>query len=489
MRTSIKATLAFSFVASAALAAPRSTPLGDDDDHYVAIKCGKLVTGTGEEKEKVTLLLKNGKVELIGEKVELPHPCEVVDASKLVVMPGFTHVYSRLSLLDYQRNGMRADLKVADEFLPAPDAFDAALANGFTTVQLVAPGTSGITGRCMVVRTADVGGGLVVKSEGALKASLLSPAIDRRVLSESLAAAKREIEKVEKARADFEAKKKAAQEAEAKKKEEEAKKQQQGAPQGAPSPQPNPAPPPPSPPPHDVHPSRDGEPPNGPPQNAPAPPKEEQFQPPPIAPPLQPLVDLIQKKPGAFAMVRLGGSSTYLHYLEATKDFEIAHVLYPEVTRALGRPQAFFGVSGTDLQWTAKKFGENKELVVLAPYLSYSQGSVDFVNVPRLMVEAGARLALTPANDSADELGAWRFNVNELVKGGLKRADAIAAITKNAAEAIGMSDRLGTLEVGKDGDLVILSGDPFDVQSSVERVLIEGKTVWTREKSGAKARS
>jgi len=99
------------------------------------------------------------------------------------------------------------------------------------------------------------------------------------------------------------------------------------------------------------------------------------------------------------------------------------------------------------------------------------------------MVEAGARVALTPSNDTSDELNAWRFNVGELVKGGLKRADAIAAMTKNAAEAVGMADRLGTLEPGKDANLLFLSGDPFDVQTTVERVVIEGKVVFTRPKT------
>ena len=140
-------------------------------------------------------------------------------------MPGHLHLHSRLSLLDYQRGGVRADLRVADEFLPAPGAFDAALQAGFTTLQLVAPGTSGIPGRCMVIRTADLGAGFAVDDDGAVKVNLINPAQDRRVFGEALSAAKREIEKVDKARADFEAKKKAAQEAEQKKKEEEAKKQ------------------------------------------------------------------------------------------------------------------------------------------------------------------------------------------------------------------------------------------------------------------------
>lgn len=463
----------------AAFTRPAAAGGDDGDAHYVAIKCGRVILGTGEEKENVTILVKNGKVEAIGEKVELPRPCKVVDASKLVAMPGHIAPHSRMSLSDYQRSGARADLKVSDEFLPTADAFDAALAAGFTTLQLVPPGAGGIPGRAMLVRTADVGAGFVVQADGAVKANLLLPAQDRRMLNDALNGAKREIEKVDKARADFEAKKKAAEEQ--KKKEEEAKKQAPATPPNAPPGQPPNPQPTPNPPKGEEPPKPDGK----PPESKPAEPKPpEEFQPPPIAPPLQPFVDLIQKKPGALLFVRLGGGTTYLHFLEATKDFEIAHVLMADVTPARGRPQAFFGVPGTDLHWAAKSFGEHKELVVVAPYLSYVQGAVDFVNVPEKLLEAGARVAFTPQNDAPDEFNFFRFNANEVIKGGMKRADAIAAMTKNAAEAIGAQDRLGTLETGKDANLVLLSGDPFDVQTKVEQVVIEGEVAWTREKKG-----
>jgi len=461
----------------AALLTPAPARAADGDDKYVAIRCGKLITGTGEEKSNVTLLLKNGKVDLIGEKVDLPHPCEVIDASKMVVMPGHVHAHSRLSLLDFQRQGMRADLKVADEFFPAAGAFDAALSAGFTTLQLVAPGNSGIPGRCMVVRTADTGHGFAIDDDGAVKANLLSPAQDRRILAEALVGAKREIEKQEKAKADFEAKKKAAEEQ--KKKEEEAKKQQgapQGQPQGNPQGGPAPTPPPGNP--------KAGDPPK---QEPPKPEekKDEVFQPPPIPPQLQPFVDLVQKKPGATLFVKLGAATTWLHFVEATKEFDVAHVIYPEIARAAGFPQAFSGVPGTDLHWVAKEIGEKKELVVLAPWMSYIQGSIDLVNVPAKFIEAGARVALTPANDAPDTLASFRWQVAELVKNGMKRADAIAALTKNAAEAAGVGDKVGTIEPGKEANVIVLTADPFDVQAVVDRVLVEGRVVWTR----AKARS
>jgi imidazolonepropionase-like amidohydrolase len=484
MRTVHRGTIAALPLALVAAASIAHGATSDDDDRWVAVKCGKLITGVpGEEKEKVTLLVKNGKVEAVGEKVDLPFPCEVIDASGMTVMPGHVHVHSRLSLLDYMRGGMRADVKVADEFFPTADAFDVALAAGFTTLQLAPPGTAGIPGRCLVIRTADVGAGLVVDEDGAVKANLLNPAQDRRMLADSLNGAKKEIEKAEKARADFDAKKKAAEEQ--KKKEEEAKKQQ-GAPAPGAPPQGPPGQPPQQPPSPQPQPNpKEGEPPK-PPEQAKPPEKPEEFQAPPIPPPLQPFVDLIQKKPGSLLFVRLSGATSWLHFLEATKDFDVAHVLYPELTPARGRPQAFFGVGGTDLQWVAKQVGEKKELLVFAPYLSYSQGSTDYVNVPKEMAAAGARVALTPANDSPDELSSWRFNVAELVKGGLKRADALAAMTKHAGEAIGLGDRIGTLEPGRDANLLLLTGDPFDVQTTLDRVLIEGKVVWTKAK---KARS
>lgn len=463
-------------LAFAAGLAPAHAAGGTGDDRYVAIRCGKLITGTGEEKANVTLLVKNGKVELIGEKVELPHPCEVVDASKMVVMPGHIHAHSRLSLVDYQRPGMRADLKVADEFLPAPGAFDAALAAGFTTLQLVAPGPSGIPGRCMVVRTADGGDGLILDDDGAIKANLVVAAQDRRLLSEALVGAKREIEKRDKAKAEFEAKKKAAEEQ--RKKDEEAKKAQAGQPAGAPpasppagGPAPSPAPAPGGP--------KAGEPPK---QDAAKPEekKEETFQPPPIPPQLQPFVDLIEKKAGASLFVKLGGATSYLHWLEVSKEHEVAHVLYPEVIRAFGYPQAFSGVSGTDLHWIASQVGEHKELVVLAPWTSYIQGSIDLVNVPAKFVAAGARVALTPPSDAPDALAAYRFQVAELVKAGLKREDAIAAMTKNAADAIGVGAQVGTLEVGKEANVILLTADPLDAQATLDRVLIGGRVAWSR---------
>ena len=55
--------------------------------------------------------------------------------------------------------------------------------------------------------------------------------------------------------------------------------------------------------------------------------------------------------------------------------------------------------------------------------------------------------------------------------------DALRAITINPAEHIGIADRVGSLEEGKDADIVIMVGTPFDVDSKIQHVLIDGKEI------------
>lgn len=61
------------------------------------------------------------------------------------------------------------------------------------------------------------------------------------------------------------------------------------------------------------------------------------------------------------------------------------------------------------------------------------------------------------------------------VKNGLGGDEALRALTSDAAEMFKLDDRIGTLETGKDGDVLIFSGHPFDAGSRLERVLIGGQ--------------
>jgi imidazolonepropionase-like amidohydrolase len=67
------------------------------------------------------------------------------------------------------------------------------------------------------------------------------------------------------------------------------------------------------------------------------------------------------------------------------------------------------------------------------------------------------------------------------VKHGLDRDTALRALTLNPARIIGIDDRLGSIEPGKDADLVIWSGDPLDVLSRVTLALMNGQEIYRFE--------
>lgn len=66
------------------------------------------------------------------------------------------------------------------------------------------------------------------------------------------------------------------------------------------------------------------------------------------------------------------------------------------------------------------------------------------------------------------------------VREGMPEEDALKAITINAAEIAGISDRVGSLEAGKDADIVIFDGHPLDTRSRVVMTFINGKVVYRR---------
>jgi imidazolonepropionase-like amidohydrolase len=63
---------------------------------------------------------------------------------------------------------------------------------------------------------------------------------------------------------------------------------------------------------------------------------------------------------------------------------------------------------------------------------------------------------------------------------GLSFAEALGTVTIEAARILGMADRVGSLEAGKDADLALFDGDPFEYTSHVTAVLIDGRVVSDR---------
>jgi imidazolonepropionase-like amidohydrolase len=98
---------------------------------------------------------------------------------------------------------------------------------------------------------------------------------------------------------------------------------------------------------------------------------------------------------------------------------------------------------------------------------------------PGLMAKEGVEVAI-----QTDEMSAVKYltiSAALAVREGLPEEDGLKAITINAARVIGVEDRIGSLEKGKDADIVVFSGHPLDYRSVVELVLVDGQAVYERK--------
>jgi len=111
--------------------------------------------------------------------------------------------------------------------------------------------------------------------------------------------------------------------------------------------------------------------------------------------------------------------------------------------------------------------------VVIGPLLT-SRSKVEVRNRslanPGRLARAGVTIAIT-TDHPVVPINFLAYQAALSVRDGLDRQTALRALTINPARIAGIDDRLGSIEVGKDADLVIWSGDPLDVLSRVERSL------------------
>jgi imidazolonepropionase-like amidohydrolase len=98
-----------------------------------------------------------------------------------------------------------------------------------------------------------------------------------------------------------------------------------------------------------------------------------------------------------------------------------------------------------------------------------------------IMVRAGI---VTSVNSDSDER-ARRLNIDAakaMRYGDLSEDEALKLITFNPAIQLGIQDRVGSLEVGKDADLAIWNGHPLSVYARVDKTFIDGDIFFDREK-------
>ncbi|MEE2882294.1 MAG: amidohydrolase family protein [Planctomycetota bacterium] len=91
------------------------------------------------------------------------------------------------------------------------------------------------------------------------------------------------------------------------------------------------------------------------------------------------------------------------------------------------------------------------------------------------LTKAGINVAFQSM--AADGARALPYQALQAVRSGMAADDALEALTIGAAQALGVSDKIGTIEAGLDADLLIWNGHPFEVGSDLDRVFIHGEEV------------
>lgn len=116
--------------------------------------------------------------------------------------------------------------------------------------------------------------------------------------------------------------------------------------------------------------------------------------------------------------------------------------------------------------------------------------SGSFVEMPLLFEDRGIPFAVAPLAASVSlnglagrDLTSLPLEAAFLVRGGASQAKALEALTIVPARLLGLADRLGSLEVGKDADLLILDGPPLDYRTYVQTAFVNGQRVYDRDEN------
>lgn len=95
---------------------------------------------------------------------------------------------------------------------------------------------------------------------------------------------------------------------------------------------------------------------------------------------------------------------------------------------------------------------------------------------PVILNRAGCRVSII-TDSPVTQQSHLRFCAAMAIFNGMPEFDALRSVTINPARHIGVQDRVGSLEAGKDADIVLVDGSIFDMQTRIEAVYINGEKV------------
>lgn len=137
-------------------------------------------------------------------------------------------------------------------------------------------------------------------------------------------------------------------------------------------------------------------------------------------------------------------------------------------------------LTGVEEGWrVADKIAEAKLPVITGPVLSipgrgYVRYDANYTNASK-MLKAGVKVAIR--TDGSENVRNLPFEAGFAAAYGMGKEEALKAITIVPAEIFGVADKYGSIEVGKVANLFVSTGDPFEMQSDLEHLFINGWTV------------
>ncbi|RYY48604.1 MAG: amidohydrolase [Chitinophagaceae bacterium] len=138
-------------------------------------------------------------------------------------------------------------------------------------------------------------------------------------------------------------------------------------------------------------------------------------------------------------------------------------------------------VGGSESWQIAPLLKQHNLSVILVQTHNLPTGEDDDVDqpykTPAALQKAGVLFAITDEDGTTTGRN-LAFNAGTAATYGLSKEEALQAITLNAAKIMGIDDRAGSLEAGKDANIIISEGDILDMRSSrVTNAFIQGRTI------------
>ncbi len=187
------------------------------------------------------------------------------------------------------------------------------------------------------------------------------------------------------------------------------------------------------------------------------------------------LAELFGKKSGVGALAASGKMPVVISVNNPTYALSMVEFLAPyRSMRKSIRPTG-------DLVSTLPALLRLKSPCLLPAELVYRRGTAYQRNIAAALSHSKVPVCLLPRVDSNVGYETFRLDVARLIRTGLSETDALKAVTSVPARVLGVDWRIGTIEKGKDADILLLDGNLFDPKAHIKRIYIAGEQVYAEE--------